>query len=31
VPFEQGIRRTVDWYREELPHYLPSCAATKEP
>ena len=27
IPFAEGIRRTIDWYRQELPHYLPNCAA----
>lgn len=27
VAFDEGIRRTVEYYRQELPHYLPDCAA----
>ncbi len=30
VPFADGIRRTIDWYRRELPHYLPHCAAARQ-
>jgi len=26
VPFEEGVRRTVEYYRRELPHYLSNCA-----
>jgi nucleoside-diphosphate-sugar epimerase len=25
VPFEEGIRRTLDYYRREMPHYLAGC------
>ncbi len=31
VPFADGIRRTLDWYLRELPHYLPQCVAAKHP
>src|SRR5579883_2646359 len=29
VPFADGIRRTLDWYLRELPHYLPQCVAAR--
>jgi UDP-glucose 4-epimerase len=27
IPFAEGIRRTLEYYRREMPHYLPGCAA----
>jgi UDP-glucose 4-epimerase len=27
VSFDEGIRRTMEYYRRELPHYLPDCVS----
>jgi UDP-glucose 4-epimerase len=27
VPFDEGIRRTLEYYRREMPHYLAGCSA----
>jgi UDP-glucose 4-epimerase len=27
VPFDEGVRRTIEYYRRELLHYLPDCAS----